>query len=233
MQVSKPLKVHILGTDTDVGKTWSTHQLLKALKMRSITSCPVKPIHSGWDKEIDFWGQDLQVHGDFLNDLTPEQLTLYSFKAPMSPHAAAKLERKNITLNGLNNFWASLDDLNYQMALVEGIGGICCPLSENLTYLEFLEKNKAPCLLITKVGLGSLNQAIMSYRLLKSIGIEVIGVLLNPEKEFKKDDLIFKSAKWELESQINCPILGPLKRGHIHIQYEFQLIADDLIKRLK
>jgi dethiobiotin synthetase len=211
LQVNKPLKVHILGTDTDVGKTWICKKLVQILNERDFSALPIKPIHSGWPKNEN-WGEDFIPHQPFLKNSTWSDLCAYRFVEPMSPHAAAKLENTEIKMERLKLFWESLAQFQEKILLIEGIGGVCCPLGPHLTYLDFLRENQAPCILVSKVGLGSLNHALMSEKLLRSCDLKVLGLILNPERAFDENDLIYQNAKWELEEQVSCPVYGPLQR---------------------
>ena len=212
MQVNKPFRLHILGTDTDVGKTWVSSLCLEILSSLGRNPLPIKPVHSGWPK-AELCGPDLQALLPYSKPCDPRLLCAYAFEAPMSPFGAAQLEGRSIELSVLEDFWKQLVHLPADTFVVEGIGGVCCPLNRDFTYLEWLQKAKAPVVLISKVGLGSLNQAIMSYRLLKHAGLEVCAIVLNEEKEFAHDDLIANSCREELGKMVAAPIVGPLKRG--------------------
>jgi dethiobiotin synthetase len=202
---------HIIGTDTDVGKTYVTHQLLHLLNQER-AALPVKPIHSGWPKNEEL-GEDLACHSRFYKDINPQKLCCYKFEEPCSPNYAAKLENKHIKMDVLDTFMKGLDEFNTNLLLIEGIGGLCCPLSDNLTYIDFVKKHKAPAFVVGRVGLGGLNHMIMTCKLLESINIEIRAVILNCEKEFSQNDPIFESVQWELSQQLNTQIIGPLLRG--------------------
>ena len=207
-----PRLLHIVGTDTDVGKSYITHQLLK-LYSKTLKIIPLKPVHSGWPKNAAL-GEDLELHKEFIRNFSANQLCRYHFEAPTSPHYAANKEGSLIELKELNHFIENAKQLNCDQLLIEGIGGIHCPLAPKLTYLDFLKANPAPTILVSRVGLGSLNHSLLSYFCLKSAGIPVKALILNMERDYDSNDEILNSAKWELESQIDCSIIGPLPRNN-------------------
>lgn len=208
----KPGFCHILGTDTNVGKTYVTNVLLEICQGIGINALPLKPIHSGWDSKVDL-GEDLSFHQNVLGDELHRGLCCYALEAPMSPHRAADLESVHISIDKLNQFLTEHFHSTSKFHWVEGIGGVCCPISKNLTYLELIKNHLGPVVLVSRVGLGSLNHSIMSARILEKVGLEVDALILNEEQVFDASDPIVNSAKWELEQQLTCPIIGPLKRN--------------------
>ena len=113
----------------------------------------------------------------------------------------------------LDQFWQERHQLQADTFIVEGIGGVCCPLNKHFTYLEWLQRASAPVMLVSRVGLGSLNHAIMSYRLLRNAGLEILAIVLNEEKDFAPEDPIANSCRYELAQMVDVPVVGPLKRG--------------------
>lgn len=214
-----------------MGKTWVCSQIIQALTFQSVSCLPIKPIHSGWG-ENELWGEDLACHSKWIESFQPQDLCAYRLKAPLSPQAAAKLEGVEIEINVLNHFWQKLNDLPREVLLIEGIGGVCCPLAPKTTYLDFLKIHRDACILISKIGLGSLNHAIMSAKLIEDSGLELLALVLNPEREFETDDAVYKEAKWQLESQLNCPILGPLARSSKpSVSLELAPLISEIVKR--
>ena len=76
-----------------------------------------------------------------------------------------------------------------------------------------MSENPAPVLLVSSMGLGSLNHAIMSVRLLQEQRLPLLGVVLNEERDFSSADLSAQNALWGLQQQLALPIHGPLRRG--------------------
>ncbi len=206
-----PTRFHVLGTDTEVGKSYLTSLLLEISASRDIPSLPIKPVHSGWPKH-ERWGEDLRQHRQWIPDqLQPNHLCRYSLAAPISPYSAAVEANEKITLVELQAFAETWSDLEKShRLLIEGVGGICCPLAENLTYLDWLELRKEKCILVAKVRLGCLNHTLMSLRLLEEVGMQTMAVVLNQTGADSSDQLACTKVRWELEHLTTVPILGPL-----------------------
>lgn len=222
-----PKVLHILGTDTDVGKTWVMSILLKLMTERGLKVLPIKPVHSGWAAS-ETWGSDLAVHADYLWNVSPDEVCAYHFEQPMSPFGAAKLEGKSIQCPVLDENWDRWMNLEVDILLVEGIGGVMCPLSEKFTYLDWITKHPAPCLLISRVGLGSLNQALMSLFCLESKEMPMLGVVLNQEQCFSDDDLISQGCEEELQTMTSTDILGTMTRDQLEQNFQILNSAIDL-----
>ena len=214
MQVERPW-IHLLGTDTDVGKTWVCRLLATPGFLTQTPVLATKPIHSGWSNEESL-GSDLDVHGDHLKKHPPELLCCYRLELPMSPQGAAELEGMKLSKEELHRWKRkSQSALNPATVFCEGIGGICCPIAPGWTYLDWLAELAEPAILIARVGLGTLNHTIMSARLLKASGIPLKAIVLNEEKEYEENDLVRSNCRWELEQQLDVPIIGPLVRNDV------------------
>lgn len=139
----------------------------------------------------------------------------------MSPQGAGKLEGISISMSALNSWKSSSEHaLSGHTVFCEGIGGICCPIAPGWTYLEWLAEHKEPCILVCRVGLGTLNHTIMSARLLKASGVPLKAIILNEEKVYDKGDPVRENCLWELEQQIDIPLIGPLLRDDLEQNLE-------------
>jgi dethiobiotin synthetase len=204
--------IHILGTDTDVGKSWVTRLVLDWCQQKGIKGLPIKPLHSGWPQG-EALGPDLIIHPEAEG--RGDELCAYRMEAPMSPFTAAKVEGKTILLDELNKSWKSWQNLEADLLVVEGIGGVCCPLSKNLTYVDWIQNTPSVCLLVSTVGLGSLNHSILSLRALEQAHCEVMAVLPNQEMLFEEDDPIVSSYRLEMAEMTPIPILPMLIRDDL------------------
>ncbi len=209
---------HIIGTDTDVGKTYITHQLLHILNHNQ-RAIPLKPVHSGWPKNEDI-GEDLAYQHEFIKGFDINSLYCYRFNEASSPNYAAKIENRVVKLDKLDTFITNAKNIDAQTILIEGIGGLCCPLTQNTTYLDFVKRQPFPAIVVGRVGLGALNHMLMTCELLKRENIEIRAVVLNSEKEFLENDPIFNSVRWELNQQFNHKIIGPLPRDNENLSRE-------------
>jgi len=156
------MPVFIVGTDTDVGKTfvssWLTHHL-------PLTYW--KPIQSG---------TDINVPDDFafvakMAKIAPIK-PVYSFAAPLSPHLASALENVEIQTE-------KLKIPEVKNLIIEGAGGIFVPLTNTLTLLDWMSMHKLPTLIVARDHLGTINHTCLTIEALRNRNIPVLGVVLN------------------------------------------------------
>lgn len=210
MQVGPLRSLHVLGTNTDVGKSWVTALILRWCEERGLKGLPIKPVHSGWPTSARL-GPDLELHPQARN--SSAELCAYPLEAPMSPFGAAQLEGKVIEKQVLDRYWSSWQGLGADVLVVEGIGGVCCPLGKNFTYLDWLAQTKSPSLLVSSVGLGSLNHSLLSLKALAHEDCTVEAIVPNEEAVFEEGDPIVSTFGSELSQLTTCKITPRLRRG--------------------
>jgi dethiobiotin synthetase len=153
--------VFITGIGTDVGKTIASAVITKAL-------------------EADYW-KPVQC-GDLDNSdsikiarLTGLKTLQEAFKllAPMSPHAAAELEGAELNIGKI-----SLPKSD-KTIVAEGAGGVMVPLNLRETYLDMMVSLKLPVILVTRHYLGSINHTMLSWKVLKEAGLNVVALVVS------------------------------------------------------
>jgi dethiobiotin synthetase len=151
----------ITGIGTDVGKTIASAVITKAL-------------------EADYW-KPVQC-GDLDNSdsikiarLTVLETLSEAFKlnAPMSPHAAADLEGVELNIDKIEV------PQTHKTIVVEGAGGIMVPLNSRETYLDLMLKLNLPVVLVTRHYLGSINHTMLSWKVLKETGLNVVALVIS------------------------------------------------------
>jgi dethiobiotin synthetase len=172
-KASKSMKnIFITGIGTDVGKTIVSAVICKAL-------------------EADYW-KPVQC-GDLSDSDTMKVKRLigktggtvhneaFSFKHPLSPHAAAELEGMEIDPNEIY-----LPPANNNM-IIEGAGGILVPLNDRHTMIDVIKEINAKVIVVSKHYLGSINHTLLTLFALHSYSIPVLGIIYvgdeNPASE--------------------------------------------------
>ena len=133
--------IFITGIGTDVGKT-----IVSAIMCEWKKGNYWKPIQSG-----DPDGGDSKT---LKNLVSHESFEIYKeafrFTAPLSPHAAAKLEGRNIEVAEINL------PISKNPLIVEGAGGLMVPLNyENETICDLIIKLNAQVVVVVKEYLGN------------------------------------------------------------------------------
>ena len=175
-----PKGLYILGTGTDVGKTYITALWLKKLRESGHDVAYYKAAVSGAPSisESDA-GYVKQVAGLSQAD---ETLLSYVFDEAVSPHLAARHEGKVIDRTVVNrNFCHVVNTHAY--TTVEGSGGIICPLHVTDTELYMLEDVvkdlQLPTIVVATAALGTINSTVLTVHYLQSKGISVKGIIVN------------------------------------------------------
>ena len=184
-----PPGLFITGTDTDVGKTYVTCRLAERLRAAGRTVGVYKPTCSGaetfhgdsvWaDVEALRSAAELRTADDDL--ICPQR-----FGAPLAPPVAAAREGRTVDaalLTAGARAWAGRCDV----LLVEGAGGLLCPLAEGVTVADVAADLGYPLLIVARAGLGTVNHTLLTLEVAASRGLAVAGVVLNavdrPEPE--------------------------------------------------
>lgn len=162
----------VSGTDTGIGKTVVAAGIAAALG-----AFYWKPVQAGIEDGTDSaTAEALGVPGAHI---VPEA---YRLAMPASPHLAARHEGMAIEPTQL--------DLPAQRPLVvEGAGGLMVPLCADPPWLTIdqFAAWRAPVLLVTRTGLGTINHSLLSIEALRKRDMPIAGLLFvgapHPENE--------------------------------------------------
>jgi dethiobiotin synthase len=157
--------VFVTGTDTDVGKT-----VVAACLTAAWGASYWKPVQTGLASDP---GDTATVAR--LTGRPPEHAIkpAYAFQAPLSPHAAAEMERALV----------SLEDIRLPAVarplVIEGAGGVLVPLNERSVMADLIRQLGLPAILVARTTLGTINHTLLSLEALRARDIEVAGVILS------------------------------------------------------
>ena len=148
------------GTGRDVGKTYVSCEIAKKLVAENISVGVYKPVASGAVVEkaqlvsTDAVELRRSVECDDLSLICPQV-----FEAPLAPSVAAALESRvvdqQLLRTGLAR-WATRCDF----VVVEGVGGLLSPLSDDVTTITLAREFGYPILLVAADRLGVINDAV-------------------------------------------------------------------------
>lgn len=194
----------ITGTGTDVGKTYVTALLAKAIRESGINCGYYKAALSG-ATSID------QSDAGYVNkvaNIGQEEATLlsYLYENPLSPHLAAKVEGNPVEMQVVEAAYEKVCQ-NYSHVLVEGSGGIICPIRYDDTKIMLLDIVKTldlPTVIVAHGGLGTINATVLTIEYLKQQNVEIQGVILN----FYDGSLMHQDNKMMIENLTNIPVIA-------------------------
>ncbi|NLS92315.1 MAG: dethiobiotin synthase [Planctomycetaceae bacterium] len=199
----------ITGTDTEVGKTYVTALIAKALCATGRRVGVYKPAASGCREE----GERL-VAGDALalwqaagRPGSLEEVCPQVFAAPMAPHLAARAEGKELDAELLRrgiDVWLERSEI----VLVEGAGGLMSPMSDDQYVADLAYDFGFPLLVVSANRLGTINQTLQTLITAASFrdGLDVAGIILN-HPVASADDASLKSNRNEIAARAVAPIL--------------------------
>lgn len=135
-------RIVVLGTGTDVGKTYVTTRLVRALcaALPDQDVVGMKPVETGVRRRLkegapargtDAWALERVSRG---TPLRPHPAV--AFADPVSPHLAARRERASISFKDLARLVAIHATTIHGWQIVETAGGVFSPLSPRATNLE-------------------------------------------------------------------------------------------------
>lgn len=169
----------ICGIDTGIGKSFVTGLLARYLDEQGHSVITQKPVQTGCEGQ----SEDILTHRRLMEtgwlEADEKRLTCpYNFSFPGSPHLAARLAGVTIDPDTITATTKLLQQ-KYDWVLVEGAGGLMVPLTEELLFVDYLEQQGYPVLLVTSPRLGSINHTLMSLEVIRSRGLKLAGLVYN------------------------------------------------------
>lgn len=199
----------VTGTDTDVGKTWVTCLIASHLRAQSASVGVYKPACSGSQQENGhtYWA-DIRALSAATGDQFPtERICPQRFHAPLAPPVAASEEGQQVDAELLRrgiDWWNS----EVENLLIEGVGGLLCPLTESEVVADLAKATGFPVLIVARAGLGTINHTLLTIEAAKARGLVVAGVVLNhAAAESIEPDFVSSNAK-QIADYGNVRVLG-------------------------
>ncbi|MEO1296882.1 MAG: dethiobiotin synthase [Cyanobacteria bacterium J06636_16] len=194
----------ITGTDTEVGKTVVT----SALTAYWLQHFPKASL--GLMKVVQSGLGDFEQYQRLFNlDQDPETIAPQRFSAPLAPPLAAAQEGKAVDLEPV---WQALSQLlaNRQFVLVEALGGLGSPVTEEWTVADLAAAWRLPIVLVVPVKLGAIAQAVANIALARQNRLFIRGIVLNSTQPLSPEE----RANWApvelIERMTQVPVLGYL-----------------------
>lgn len=191
----------VIGTDTDIGKTFCSTLLYHGLREKN--GMYYKPIQSGGlSRNGRLYAPDVLSLCKFEGMDYKEDMVSYVFEAEVSPHLASELENTKIEIKNIKKHFTDLCEF-YDYLIVEGAGGLHVPLVRDRYYIYDLIRDMGfPVILVSSAKVGSINHAVLTMQSLEKMGIPLHGIMFNrvknteESKVYEKDniEIILKQA---------------------------------------
>ncbi|MBD3637126.1 MAG: dethiobiotin synthase [Crocinitomicaceae bacterium] len=172
-------KIFVTGVGTEIGKTFCSAIICEAL-----AADYWKPLQAGNLEDLDsLWVRDFVSNKNIV--LHTER---YLLSEPMSPHAAARLDGVDISLD---DFEPPETD---NTLIIEGAGGLMVPLNDKGDMIiDLIPRISDETILISMNYLGSINHTLLSVEVLKQRGIAIKGIIFNGDPNIETEEVILSN----------------------------------------
>lgn len=210
MRDEKKELIFVTGTDTGVGKTFVTVQLIMKDFENGVVVGGIKPIETGLENFKDYKGSDSLEYAKIMNTEV-NNVNTYFFNKPYAPLTASKYDRIDIDIKRIIAFIEEKIE-KFEKMYVEGAGGLMVPFAEDYTFLDLIKyfSSKAKVIIVAKNSLGTINHTLMTVEILKSKGIKIEGIVLN-NIENTKDISFMKDNKEMIEKLSGVKVMLELE----------------------
>jgi dethiobiotin synthetase len=170
--------VFVTGTGTEVGKTVVGATIARTALERGERVAVFKPTVSGIDDEAGEPDHALlrRAAGSAQTD---DEVAPYRYGPPVSPHLGAELAGETIDPARLRVAARAAAD-SAEFLVVEGVGGFCVPLTLGYLVRDFARDLGLPIVIAGPPGLGAINHTLLTIEAVRSVGLEVVAVVLTP-----------------------------------------------------
>ena len=177
-------KIFITATGTDIGKTYISALIVKKMREMNYNCGYFKPVISGVtemcnkliDSDANYVIQTANI------PIEAEDCLSYWWKEAVSPHLASKRAGEKIDIDKIKNDFYEISK-KYDYLLVEGAGGITCPLTiekdEKYLLKDLIWELGLSIIIIADAGLGTINSTLLTVEYARENGIEIEGIILN------------------------------------------------------
>jgi len=209
--------IFVTGTSTGVGKTLVAAGLAWALRKQKIDVGVMKPFATAnrvFSKRYRSQDTALLARASAVNDHDYD-MNPFFYSIAASPLSAAELKYGPPvdTEKALQKL--KMLERKHRFMIVEGIGGILVPLTENESIADFAKRANLPVIIVSTPTLGTLNHTLLTIMACKKLRLKIAGIILN--KTSKKPDMV---------EQITAPILERLTNIKVLAQIPFSKRAN-------
>jgi dethiobiotin synthetase len=179
--------IFIAGAGTDIGKTYVTAALTRGIRARGGAVRVLKPLASGVAPLADaaFADSDtarlLTAAGLPLTEANVDACSPWRFALPLAPDRAAAAEGRRLELGELLAWCRSrmAEAAPDETVLIEGVGGLMSPITNQATGLDWLLGLGCPAILVAGSYLGAISHALTALAVIAARGIPLQGVVVS------------------------------------------------------
>jgi dethiobiotin synthetase len=166
------MNLFLTGTDTGVGKTFTTALLTRALREAGLGTIALKPLCSGERSDVEI------LRAASGNTLSLGETNPIWLQAPAAPLVAAQLENRTLSLDTLVEWFRKLSSKHASL-LVEGAGGWLVPITETQTLADLAVRLALPVIPVVANRLGCINHTLLTLESIRARSLPCPGIILN------------------------------------------------------
>ena len=176
--------IFITATGTDIGKTYVSALIVKKMREAGYNCGYFKPVLSG---VIETDGKLIESDCNYVVDTakiptTADDCVAYWWKEAVSPHLASLRAGEVIKTEKIKKAFEEKQN-QYDYLLVEGAGGITCPLrlqnGEKYLLKDLIKDLGLSIIIVADGGLGTINSVLLTVEYARQNNINIEGIILN------------------------------------------------------
>lgn len=204
--------IGITATDTEFGKTVVSSCLAAGFRLMGIDTGVFKPAASGCvrtaEGKLISEDAELLMKGAGMGMEEHNNVVPYVLEAALAPAEASKLAGITLDKNVMEQ--AARKMMNaHELTVLEGVGGISAPLTDNYLVKDFFKALNLPVIIVVKPLLGNVNHAVLSAYYAQHEGLNVLGFIVNGWDEAHAG-VLERSNLYYYEKLTGLPVLGKL-----------------------
>jgi dethiobiotin synthetase len=174
----------VTATDTGVGKTVVSAALLAAMVADGRHVRAYKPVVTGLEDAEEIaargaWPADHELLAAVAG-MQPEEVSPLRYGPAVSPHLAAEMAGERVDPQRLVAGAHALAPSAAHTLVVEGVGGLLTPLSDDYSVCDLASALALPVVIAARPGLGTINHTLLTLACARSAGLDIAAVVLTP-----------------------------------------------------
>ena len=188
-----PRGILVVGTDTGVGKTFAAAAIARTWIKAGHRVGVIKPVSTGGvhrdgtlrSEDADALIAAITTVGSPFPPPPYHRVAPLVYPDPLAPPVAAReagfsLQPSTVieAIKSAVEWWTT--EARAELLVIEGVGGLLCPLAEQRwTVADLAVRLDYPLVIVAHRGLGTLNHTLMTLEIARVRGLRVAGVILN------------------------------------------------------
>ena len=212
--------IFITATGTDIGKTYVSALIVKKMRAEGYNCGYFKPVLSGVVAENGrLTESDCNYVVNTANiPTTADECVVYWWKEAVSPHLASKRAGAEINPDIIKQEFLK-KQVEYDYVLVEGAGGITCPLrlENNEKYLlkDLIKDLELSTIIVADGGLGTINSVLLTAEYARQNNIPIQGVILN---NYNPDSFMHQDNLKQVEYLTGVKVIATVEKNQTEIK---------------